>query len=265
MQSLEREQHRAADALKGQLKEDMRIMASRISTLGPSMQDLKSELRSLMSSAISARSQALSDEVKDEMVELQTSLDQTHVTLARLSSSTLRVQDSSGLPPCADSFDLPATSNEIRFAHSDALDRAASNSERSMWRTVYGNHVVEHGKYQWQLKIERTNPLYHGCCMVVGVANQNTETAKCLNQTHDGFGYMENGNKTHSSQGYGTPYDSGDVVTVVLDMVNFQLSFMKNKKDMGVSHQLPPNLLQYRLAVSLHKEHAVRILSSGAV
>eukprot|EP00349_Pseudokeronopsis_sp_Brazil_P004936 CAMPEP_0202959408 /NCGR_PEP_ID=MMETSP1396-20130829/3596_1 /ASSEMBLY_ACC=CAM_ASM_000872 /TAXON_ID= /ORGANISM="Pseudokeronopsis sp., Strain Brazil" /LENGTH=99 /DNA_ID=CAMNT_0049677945 /DNA_START=183 /DNA_END=482 /DNA_ORIENTATION=+ len=92
--------------------------------------------------------------------------------------------------------------------------------------------MTEEGRYYFQLK------LVHGHLLKIGVSRKEIEPEQAFCDTPKGWA-LYNGELRHNSnsngQKYGAKLETGDVVGVLVDMVEGTLSFMKNGRYMGVA------------------------------
>ena len=79
-----------------------------------------------------------------------------------------------------------------------------------------------------------------------------------------GYGYYGCGNtyRQGSSKSYGSPYRTGDIITVVLDCDARKMSFKKNDEALGVAFEDLPNVLYPALSL-YSKDDSVSIIDFG--
>eukprot|EP00931_Biecheleriopsis_adriatica_P122236 TRINITY_DN97235_c0_g1_i1.p1 TRINITY_DN97235_c0_g1~~TRINITY_DN97235_c0_g1_i1.p1 ORF type:complete len:525 (+),score=120.89 TRINITY_DN97235_c0_g1_i1:79-1653(+) len=280
VQALESKLDQHEDRLKGQVQDEMHSFGNEVKALELSVHNLRSELPSLQaqSAELSGHCQHLVEEVSSKMLELQQCTNEARGTLRMpndfQANRALQRQDCSvqcdgtasqamaevqTLEPSPDCF-----SSSLGLSITDSNSLATCDGSHGVWRTVFGNRDVAQGKYQWQLRVERS-PLVRWS-VVVGVAYADLRKQSSATHVFEGFGYdvstVEKKSSFHPQRCSNSVHAAeGDVVAVVLDMVKRQLSFKKNSQDMGVSHDVPPGT--YCLAINMLAGGAVRLLSSA--
>jgi lysophospholipase L1-like esterase len=95
---------------------------------------------------------------------------------------------------------------------------------------VQSYRKVSSGKWSWELK-----PTYEALALRIGICRPTVVAQAPLGApTAEGFGYQGELGDVNNSP-YGAPFSEGDVITVLLDLDNGTLSFMKNGVDQGVA------------------------------
>merc|ERR1711862_635428 len=98
-----------------------------------------------------------------------------------------------------------------------------------------------------------------GSAVMIGVSSSTLQCQSALSADGDGLGYHANGLLEGYGASYGTgntaiyygpSYGTGDIISVVLDMTQKQLTFKKNGSCQGVAFNVKPGK-QFCLAVSL--------------
>eukprot|EP00419_Tripos_fusus_P008672 CAMPEP_0172662010 /NCGR_PEP_ID=MMETSP1074-20121228/5083_1 /TAXON_ID=2916 /ORGANISM="Ceratium fusus, Strain PA161109" /LENGTH=535 /DNA_ID=CAMNT_0013477865 /DNA_START=57 /DNA_END=1664 /DNA_ORIENTATION=- len=161
------------------------------------------------------------------------------------------------LPLRSDKFDGSCTDSSISLSDSDLC--ASSVSSPTTWSFVYGSCEVSEGHHEWTLKIETIGTNWMGDpSMIVGIASGCTAWDRHFKQSGRvsvGFGFVASGEKYNAkakiSDEYASPYNTGDAVSVVLDMTTKTLSFKKNGQNLGIAYSNLPHST-YRLVVSFY-------------
>jgi len=102
-----------------------------------------------------------------------------------------------------------------------------------------------------------------GNCFV-GVCTEQAKMSQYLGNDAYGYGYYGCGNtyRQGSSKSYGSPYRTGDIITVVLDVDARRLSFKKNEEALGVAFEDLPAVLYPALSL-YSKDDSVSIIDFG--
>lgn len=109
--------------------------------------------------------------------------------------------------------------------------------KRNVARSIYGNKLYTKGKHYWQVLVNTTsNPSN----IMIGVVNPKVDkfTKRFLTHGEYGFAYYGfDGSCYHKSKAkpYGEPFINGDVITVILNLDNGTLEFLKNGEHQGVA------------------------------
>jgi len=282
-------QHTMHTEFKDWAEDGMCRIASKMDALDSSVQSLKLDVDGLQASTSKLWSQPheLLGDVSTTLKHLQSSVDDTCAIVRILSEcgagSSKAVGSRDAMVQCgdtvwqeadpvlspelaADRFDLSTKGDAIVLAENGTHATHCGSFWEHKWQTVYGKHVVEHGKYEWHLQIEKSGQSHDNKFqMVVGVASDAAHADSYFWRYVSGYGYAQQGSRAGCELffDYAAGYCAGDIVTVVLDMSSRQLSFKKNQEHLGVlCAKVRPG--SYRLAVSMGSEgHAVRLLCSG--
>jgi len=98
------------------------------------------------------------------------------------------------------------------------------------WQMIMGTEMKEKQKYQWSVNLKSFTQTGNSWAMIIGVAKKSHGMNTYLGASADGWGYVANGNKNHSSGSgakYGETYGKGDTITCILDLLKGELSFKK--------------------------------------
>jgi len=168
----------------------------------------------------------------------------------------------------SDKFDGSRAGPPIILSDSDLC--ASSVHSSKAWSVVYGRCEVSEGQHEWTLKIETVRQReLNTFKMIVGIASDCIAWDNHVNAPtpddirNGGFGFIQaTGEKySASADNYASPYNTGDDVSVVLDMTTKTLSFKKNGQNLGVAYSNLPHST-YRLAVSFAGHgHKVKLVS----
>jgi len=110
----------------------------------------------------------------------------------------------------------------------------------STWQSVIGCNFFNGGVHSWDIKVENNLSNW----LFIGVANKSwrgylDQSSGYAGQGVDSWSYGSNPGwgKTygHTNTAYGTPYQTGDVITISLDFNDGTLSFAKNGENYGVA------------------------------
>jgi len=107
-----------------------------------------------------------------------------------------------------------------------------------VWASAGLTHSgMSHGKFVWSIKITRKVKSGGICLGIVDRDRFNFATQNVGADRHS-WGYSSLGSRNDGSpdfEDYGSPFGTGDVITVVLDMDDGWVRFIKNGVDEGVA------------------------------
>lgn len=165
----------------------------------------------------------------------------------------------------ADSFDVHgAGDNIVVYSDIDINNTVTStfgNPTGHDWNTVYGTTSIDStggNIYEWDILVgQLDNDAANFIENIIGVSIVTTnENSFLTNGVSIGWGYnQQNGEKIDAVVGsaYGASYAPGDLITVVLNLDLFNISFRKNGVSQGIAFSGLPNGagINYKLAISL--------------
>eukprot|EP01083_Nonionella_stella_P018597 51764_1 len=149
------------------------------------------------------------------------------------------------------------------------LDKSKTTATKSSpygFNTVFGSIPINEGKHIWKIKVIQLTEK-----MVIGLSTSlvNIDTKFHNQPEYPHYAYHSNALKISQKKQYstyGTLIQSGDIITVILDLNHRYVAFMNNGKDLGVAFK---NIdigynIKYRIAVSiLDKSDCVKIIGYG--
>jgi hypothetical protein len=145
-----------------------------------------------------------------------------------------RVQgiDDSLLPPGAVKFDPANTAPNMTLSNQNTT---VTNSVGT-WEISRGENSYSTGLHAAEFTVDHV--LNDRLCML-GIVSASTALSSQIGSNAFSYGYFASSGQTShlsNSINYGTPYTDGDLVTVLLDSDNAELSYWVNGVDQGVAH-----------------------------
>ena len=113
---------------------------------------------------------------------------------------------------------------------------SASYSGDDSWSTLLGTASFCSGVARWEIKITRSSTAY----IFIGVASSAADLTTFLGGCSHGWGFIGEQALYHGREKtkvYGETFVSGDTVGLVIDQNNGTVSFLKNRRSMGIAFE----------------------------